>query len=232
MSPHWSSGCLHIETLVCVWGIQTHVDLLFLFSYENLFWLFIKAVLMGTPNMSSWKNKRKILIFFWLIRVHFLEYRIRISINYTGASIFISHILIHPVKKIKFKNFYMFANIYWLYRTSWYVIVKIDFTKGNDVIKPYSIFITIWQSATELTAFSKTFFQHWKICKKKNLSWVWGTNGKNQSLGITVCHHLTSLIVPDSKPWDGFFYLSLTPMTDSYNLELSLMMQLSLPFYA
>ena len=39
---------------------------------------------------------------------------------------------------------------------------------------------------------------------------------KNLSLGITVWHHSTSLMMLDSDPQDGFFYLPLTPMIDSY----------------
>ena len=41
---------------------------------------------------------------------------------------------------------------------------------------------------------------------------------KNLSLGITVCHHLASLVMPDSDLKDGFFYPHLTPMKDSYNI--------------
>ena len=31
-------------------------------------------------------------------------------------------------------------------------------------------------STIEVTALSKTIFQNWKVCKKNNLSWVWGTD--------------------------------------------------------
>ena len=41
---------------------------------------------------------------------------------------------------------------------------------------------------------------------------------KNPSLVITVWYHLASLVMPDSEPWDRFFYLHLTPMIDPYNL--------------
>ena len=35
---------------------------------------------------------------------------------------------------------------------------------------------------------------------------------KNMSLAITVLHHSANLVMPDSDPRDGFFYLPLTPM--------------------
>ena len=36
------------------------------------------------------------------------------------------------------------------------------------------------------------------------------------SLAIIVWHHSASLLMPDSDPRDGFFYLPLTPMLDPY----------------
>ena len=39
---------------------------------------------------------------------------------------------------------------------------------------------------------------------------------KNPSHAITVWHHSASLVMPDSDPWDGFFYLLLIPMIDPY----------------
>ena len=41
---------------------------------------------------------------------------------------------------------------------------------------------------------------------------------KNRSLGITVCHHSASLVMPNGDPRDRFFYPTLTLMMDSYNL--------------
>ena len=38
------------------------------------------------------------------------------------------------------------------------------------------------------------------------------------SLGITVCHHSASLMMPNGDPRDRFFYPTLTLMIDSYNL--------------
>ena len=39
---------------------------------------------------------------------------------------------------------------------------------------------------------------------------------ENPSLRITVCHYLASLVMPNGDPRDGFFYPTLTLMTDSY----------------
>ena len=38
------------------------------------------------------------------------------------------------------------------------------------------------------------------------------------SLGITVCHHSASLVMPIGDPRDGYFYPTLTLMIDSYYL--------------
>ena len=49
-----------------------------------------------------------------------------------------------------------------------------------------------------------------KLCKKKNLSWLFGTSGSLFGIMAKPC---------DAKkqwPWDGFFYPLLTPMIDSY----------------
>ena len=42
---------------------------------------------------------------------------------------------------------------------------------------------------------------------------------KNPSLGITVCHHSASLVMPNGDPQDRCFSPTLTLMVDSYNLE-------------
>ena len=42
---------------------------------------------------------------------------------------------------------------------------------------------------------------------------------KNPSLVITVWHHSASLVMPDSDPQDGFFYLPLTSMIYPYILR-------------
>ena len=38
---------------------------------------------------------------------------------------------------------------------------------------------------------------------------------KNPSVGITVCHHSASLVMPNADPLDRFFYPTLTLMMDS-----------------
>ena len=47
-----------------------------------------------------------------------------------------------------------------------------------------------------------------------------GVRGRKKypSLGITVWHNSASLVIPDSDPRDGFFYLPLIPTIDSYIL--------------
>ena len=82
--------------------------------------------------------------------------------------------------------------------------------------------ITIWRtSAIEVNALLKIHVQKWKICKKKNPSWVWGVDRKIHTSGsLSGLTRLAevSLVMPDSDTRDGFFYLSLTPMIDSYSL--------------
>ena len=39
---------------------------------------------------------------------------------------------------------------------------------------------------------------------------------KNPSLRLSVCHHLASLMIPNSDPRDGFTYPTLTLMVDYY----------------
>ena len=43
---------------------------------------------------------------------------------------------------------------------------------------------------------------------------------KHPSRGIAVCHHSASLMMPDSDPRYGCFYLPLTSMIDSYITSL------------
>ena len=45
----------------------------------------------------------------------------------------------------------------------------------------------------------------------------------NLSLGITICHHSASLMMPNGDPRDGFFYLTLILMIDFYNPSCSTM---------
>ena len=39
---------------------------------------------------------------------------------------------------------------------------------------------------------------------------------KNPSLGLSVCHHSASLMIPNGDPRDGFTYPTLTLMVDYY----------------
>ena len=48
---------------------------------------------------------------------------------------------------------------------------------------------------------------------------------ENPTLGITVCHHLVTLMMPNSDPWDQFFYPNL--MIESiYHMTLRLLLNL------
>ena len=76
-------------------------------------------------------------------------------------------------------------------------------------------------SAIEVTALlKKSTFRNERCARKKTLSLVWGIYRKNPSFAITVWLHSASLVMPDSEPRDGFFYLALTPMIDPNNLLL------------
>ena len=46
----------------------------------------------------------------------------------------ILHTFIHPLEKLKIKNFHVF-DVHWLYRTSRYAVVKVDITERNNVTK-------------------------------------------------------------------------------------------------
>ena len=50
---------------------------------------------------------------------------------------------------------------------------------------------------------------------------------KNQSLGITICHHLASLVMPNRDPRDGFFNPTLTLIVDSYNYTININVDLA-----
>ena len=53
-----------------------------------------------------------------------------------------------------------------------------------------------------------------KVCKKKNLSWVWGVDRKNPSHGNTVWHPR------DARQWSsGRIFLSTPHTHDPYSTE-------------
>ena len=70
-------------------------------------------------------------------------------------------------------------------------------------------------SAVEVTALSKHTFRNERYASKRIYQGCEGQT-ENPSLGITVWHHSASLVMPDSNPQDGYFYLHLAPMIDSY----------------
>ena len=53
--------------------------------------------------------------------------------------------------------------------------------------------------------------------EKESIKVVW-CELKIPSLGITVRHHLASLVMPNSYPREGIFNQHLTTIKDSYNL--------------
>ena len=73
-------------------------------------------------------------------------------------------------------------------------------------------------AAIEVTALLKYLRSEMEgVQEKESIRGVRGRQ-KNPSLAIRVWHHSTSLMMPDSDPLDGFFYLPLTPMIDPYNM--------------
>ena len=55
-----------------------------------------------------------------------------------------------------------------------------------------------------------------QICKKKNLSWLFGVDWKNLPSG-SLCI-TASPVMPNTDPWDRFFYPQQAAMKDSYIL--------------
>ena len=80
--------------------------------------------------------------------------------------------------------------------------------------------ITIWWTfAIEVTALSRKLLSEMEGMKEKRIYHGVRDRWKNLSLRITVLHHAASLMVPDSHTWDGFYYLPLTTMIDSYKRQ-------------
>ena len=91
--------------------------------------------------------------------------------------------------------------------------------------------ITVWHHKAKIRPEGSLF----AITRQKSVP-EGSLSGKNPSRGITVCHH-EAKIRPEGSlsgitrqaswrqtviPRDGFFYLPLTPMIDSYNLDTPL----------
>ena len=132
--------------------------------------------------------------------------------------------------KDKIEHFHVLWHTGCEWRTSQYAIVKVDVTESNDVTKRHGIVITIWRtSAIEMTALSKTHVQKWKICKKKNPSWVWGINRKIRPSGLqsditrqaSWCQTATlgRFFLSTSHTHDGFLY-SCSPDKEILDLTL------------
>ena len=58
-----------------------------------------------------------------------------------------------------------------------------------------------------MEAYSKTLEKDKKTQKNsgEQAKDVWGKDRINLSLGITICHHSGSLVMPNADPRDGFF---------------------------
>ena len=129
----------------------------------------------------------------------------------------ISHTLIRRVGKIKIENFHsriftclIYTDCIGRHGTPSLRLTSLNvMTSLNVTVLSYNMA----ESATELTALSKTHFQKWNVCKKKNMG-----ERTDPFLEITVWHHSTSLVMPASNPRNGIFYRLLTPMKDSYIL--------------
>ena len=85
-----------------------------------------------------------------------------------------------------------------------YAIVKTDISEIDDATKRHGNVITIWRtSGFKVTALLKNPRSEMKGMQEKNSS-------------------LVCLVMADSDPRDGYFYLSLTPMIESYFIFISL----------
>ena len=60
------------------------------------------------------------------------------------------------------------------------------------------------------------------MCKKKNQSGLFGADRKISPTGSLFGITRQSVVIPNSDPLDGFFYLHLTLMKDYKNLTVNL----------
>ena len=137
---------------------------------KHVLWIVIRMVLMNTNNTTKKLS--------WIIVTSYscIQDKDFCKLHWYSKS-YLTH-----MGKVKIENFSLFDTD-WFCGTLWYAIVKVEVTGSNDITKCHGIVITIWQkSAMEVSALSKTHFLKWKVCKKKNLSWVWGTDRNTHSL--------------------------------------------------
>ena len=100
-----------------------------------------------------------------------------------------------------------------------YAILTVYVTKRNDIIKRLSNVITIWHtSAIEVTTLLKVLIQKWKVCKKKNLSWVWGGDRKIRPPGLQSSITQQILWCQTVTIGRDFSIYPLPPMINSYNI--------------
>ena len=143
-----------------------------------------------------------------LDRNSFLTHRIRISeILQWDRKSYLIHAFLPRLSHERF--------VYWLYWNSrtWTSSNVIVMFKWRHHVKLHrSILRDFWK----LIQKKKRKKKHWWARKRIHLSC--GGRIENPSLGITVCHHSASLVMPKGDPRDEFSYPTLTLMIDSYNL--------------
>ena len=104
--------------------------------------------------------------------------------------------------------------LHWLYWNShkW---------SSSDVIVMLTDGIVIFLISAFLETSGRLFYnmKYSFICEQEKQSIIRMRQGyKNPSLGITVCHHSASLVMPNDDPRDNFFYPTHTLMMNSYIL--------------
>ena len=120
--------------------------------------------------------------------------------------------------KIKIENFHVF-DMHWLLWKSSTPSLRVTslkvMTSLNGTVMLYNITdVSNWSDCI----IKKSSFRTENVCKKNNLSWVWGRSTLHTHDRFS---GEVSLVMPDSDPGDGLFYLPLTPMIDPYNLARS-----------
>ena len=115
--------------------------------------------------------------------------------NFKVPANLISHTLIRPVGKTKIKNFHVF-DIHWLYRMPFLRLTSLNLMTSLSVMVKSSQYGRCLQS--KWLHYQKPTFRN-EVCKKKNLSWVWGTDRKICPSGSQSDIISASLVMPDSN---------------------------------
>ena len=99
-----------------------------------------------------------------------------------------------------------------------YAIVKVYVTERNDVINAKNHNMADVSKIVVTGLLKKSTFWNERCARTRIYRGCEGYIEKNPFLAITVWHHEASHVMPDSDPLDGFFYIPLTPMIDTYIL--------------